>query len=162
MNCAQLAKYHITKKHWADARKTRGAAADQAALDTLQLRTIGRACSSKDFTQRDLDAMLAAFLAETKPDDLNAQLKQLDQPEARRAALERRLFAAGRTFITRDTADQTEWGIIAYARGIVEKLRQPYAWPILDEALLGKVTGIMERRAEQVARKDRAADGYPY
>ena len=109
MNCAQLAKYHITKKHWADARKTRGAAADQAALDTLQLRTIGRACSSKDFTQRDLDAMLAAFLAETKPDDLNAQLKQLDQPEARRAALERRLFAAGRTFITRDTADPVSY-----------------------------------------------------
>lgn len=153
MNSAQLAKYHITKKQWADARKARGAAADQAALDTLQLRTIGRACSSKDFTQRDLDAMLAAFLAETKPDDLNAQLKQLDQPEARRAALERRLFAAGRTFIQRDRPEQTEWAIIAYVRGIVENLRQPYAWPIVDEALLGKVTGIMERRAEQVARK---------
>ena len=153
MNSAQIAKYHITKKQWVDARKARGAAADQAALDTLQLRTIGRACSSKDFTQRDLDAMLAAFLAETKPDDLNAQLKQLDQPEARRAALERRLFAAGRTFITRDRPEQTEWAIIAYVRGIVENLRQPYAWPIVDEALLGKVTGIMERRAEQVARK---------
>lgn len=153
MNSAQLAKYHITKKQWADARKARGAAFDQAALESLQQRTIGRVCSSKDFTQRDLDAMLGAFLAETRPGDLNAQLQQLDQPEARRAALERRLFAAGRTFITRDRPEQTEWAIIAYARGIVENLRQPYAWPILDEALLGNVTGIMERRAEQVARK---------
>jgi hypothetical protein len=80
MNSAQLAKYHITKKQWADARKARGAAADQAALDTLQQRTIGRACSSKDFTQRDLDAMLGAFLAEARPGDLNAQLQQIDQP----------------------------------------------------------------------------------
>ena len=155
MNSAQLAKYHITKKQWADARKARGAAADQAALDALQQRTIGRVWSSKDFTQRDLDAMLGAVLAETKPDDLNAQLKQLDQPMVRRLAMEQRLLAAGAKFIDGQNAEHVKWKTIRYVQGIVENLGAVHRWPIYDEALLARVTGIVERRAEQVARKAR-------
>lgn len=155
MNSAQLAKYHITKKQWADARKARGAAADQAALDALQQRTLGRVGSSKTFSQRDLDAMLAAFLAEIRPADFNAQMAQQDQPMVRRLAMEKRLLAAGATFITGATPAQVEWRTIRYVQGIVESLGAVHRWPIYDEPLLAKVTGIMERRAVQVARKAR-------
>jgi hypothetical protein len=148
MTNAQLAKYHVLKKQWSDARKARGAAADQATLDALQVRTIGRASSSKNFTQADLDKMVAAFLAETDGGNLNAQLAQLDQPEARRARLEARIFAAGARIVTPGaTKDQTEWRVINYVGGIVSNMGEARRWPILEERLLGKLAGILEARA---------------
>jgi hypothetical protein len=69
--------------------------------------------------------------------------------------MEKRLLAAGATFITGATPAQVEWRTIRYVQGIVESLGDVHRWPIYDEPLLAKVTGIMERRAVQVARKAR-------
>ena len=154
MNRAQFAKYHTLKKQWADARSKRQMPADQAALDALQQRTIGRACSSTTFSQVDLDKMVAAFMAEIEPGNFNAQMQQQDQPMVRRLAMEKRLLAAGVKFITGNDADHVQWKTIRYVQGVVENLGAVHSWPIYDEALLARVTGIMERRAEQVARKN--------
>ena len=153
MNRAQLSKYHVTKSQWAAARTARKMPADAAALAALQQRTIGRACSSTTFSQTDLDRMLAAFLAESKPDDLNAQINQIDQPMVRRLAMEKRLLAAGAKFITGNDAGHVQARTINYVQGIVQNLGAAWNWPIYDEPLLAQVTGIMERRAAQVARK---------
>lgn len=86
MNHAQLAKFHVLKSQWEKARKAAGRPADAAALSALKLRTIKRDVSSKLFSQRDLDAMVAAFQAEISPGDFDAQMRQQNQPDARRAA----------------------------------------------------------------------------
>jgi hypothetical protein len=148
MNNAQLAKYHVMKKQWSDTRKERNQPADQAALDALQIRKIGRACSSKVFTQADLDKMVGAFLAETDDGNLDAQIAQIEQPEKRRAALEARIFAAGAKIVTPGCdREQTEWRVINYVGGIVANMGEARRWPILDERLLGKLAGILEARA---------------
>jgi len=147
MNNAQLAKYHVTAAQWRKARAARGAASGEPALDALKQRTLGRVCSSKVFTQGDLDKMLGAFLAETADGDLDAQLAQIEQPEKRRAALEARIFAAGAKIVTPgDSKDQTEWRVIAYVGGIVANMGEARRWPILDERLLGTLAGILEAR----------------
>lgn len=152
MTNAQLAKYHVLKKQWADARTARQQPADQATLDALQKRTIGRVCSSKVFTQADLDKMVGAFLAEIDGGNLNAQMAQNEQPAQRRAALEARIFAAGAKIVTPGaTKDQTEWRVINYVGGIVANMGEARRRPILDERLLGKLAGILEARAARKA-----------
>lgn len=52
---------------------------DRRAIHT----SVGAPESSKDFTQADLDKVLAAFWSYTKPDSLNSQLRQQEQPATR-------------------------------------------------------------------------------
>lgn len=153
MNRAQLAKYHCLKRDWAVARAKRNLPADQTALDALQVRSIGRAASSTTFTQSDLDKMVAAFLAEIKPADFNAQMQQQEQPFERRLKLSARIMAAGQTFVTFEAEHQAEWRVIAYVGGIQRSMGYEVRWPIADEGQLQKITGIMERRAAAVAKK---------
>lgn len=49
----------------------------------LHARALGQDKSSKDFTNQDLDRVLAEFQAISRPDDLDAQLRQQDQPRCR-------------------------------------------------------------------------------
>jgi hypothetical protein len=51
----------------------------------LHKKALGTDKSSKGFTNADLDRVLAAFYAITRPADLTAQLRQIDQPELRMA-----------------------------------------------------------------------------
>ena len=65
----------------------------------LHKRALGRDMSSKDFSNAQLDKVLAAFRAVSDGGNLDAQLAALDQPENRRAAMVKRCWAAVRTFI---------------------------------------------------------------
>lgn len=129
-----------------------------AKRHALHVKALGRDKSSKDFTNADLDKVIAAFKAVHDGGNLDAQLAQLDQPEKRREMLTSRLMAAGAKFITGESKDHVEWKVIAYAGGIVTKLGEERRWPIPDLGLLAKVMGIMERRAAQVTNKARAEE----
>lgn len=158
MNNAQLAKFHVTKSKWSAARKAAGRPGDDAALDALKLRTIGRVCSSKAFSQGDLDAMLAAFQAEIAPGDFNAQMRQQDQPDTRRAALLARCDAACVAMADRSCGEyqfsrpETR---ARYIAGVAKKLCGQ--WPeACTEAELGKVAGVLEARVKQLGGAMRA------
>lgn len=49
----------------------------------LHTRALGSDKSSKAFTNRDLDLVLAEFRALTDPDSVDAQLRQIEQPRTR-------------------------------------------------------------------------------
>ena len=49
----------------------------------LHVKALGCDKSSKDFTNADLDRVLAEFLAISRPDSLSPQLRQQDQPRIR-------------------------------------------------------------------------------
>src|SRR5258708_40143021 len=52
----------------------------------LHKQALGMDKSSKDFTNADLDKVLAAFYAITRPPDLDARLRPLHPPQLRRQA----------------------------------------------------------------------------
>lgn len=160
MTSAQTALYFF---HWGKVREHYLALGiDSKQVDAkrhqLHLKALGRAKSSKDFTNADLDKVIAAFRAVYDDANLDAQLDQIDQPEKRRELLTARLIAAGAKFIEGRDKHDLEWRIIGYAGGIVTKLGEERRWPIPDLGLLAKVMGIMERRAAQVASKARAEE----
>ncbi len=66
-------------REWARVRSV-DPSADRHALHTLAL---GTDKSSKEFTNADLDKVLGAFRAVTRPADLNAQVRQEKQPDIR-------------------------------------------------------------------------------
>ncbi len=79
------------RKYWVEWSKCRTAlihhgrspqAADKERHD-LHLRALGYDKSSKEFTNLEFDYILATFRSWSMPDDLGAQLKQIDQPSIR-------------------------------------------------------------------------------
>ncbi|HYE32524.1 MAG TPA: hypothetical protein VEH27_13925 [Methylomirabilota bacterium] len=68
--------------YWREWAKVRAIdpAMDRHALHT---QALGKAKSSKAFTNADLDKVLAAFRAVSEPHNLNAQVRQLEQPKKR-------------------------------------------------------------------------------
>lgn len=73
-----------TKLYWREwsAAKKAGALADPDRYE-LHEEALGEHKSSKDFTNDDLDKVLAAFRAISKPTDLNAQIHAQQQPRER-------------------------------------------------------------------------------
>ncbi len=155
MNTSQLAKYRCHLADWQKARRARSLACDDAARFALHKRVIGRACSSKDFTNAELDKVLAALLAESEPGNLNAQLKQIDQPDNRRASMQARCMAAGAKFITGNDAKHVEIKTVAYLAGIAKRLGYGANWPLPEVGQLAKVMGVIEAQAQrELAKRD--------
>ena len=155
MNAAQQALYF---REWGKVRAhyiARGIDPKQAdhKRHELHVQALGCDKSSKSFTNADLDKVLAKFRAVYDGGNLDAQLAAIDMPEKRRTAMERRIFSAGAKFISGDDHHQREWRTIAYTQGICRKLGFPADWPMRDERQLAQVMGIIERRAQQGARK---------
>jgi len=111
----------------------------------LHKRALGRDKSSKDFTNADLDRVIAAFRAVYDGGNLDAQLAQLDQPENRRLRMVQRCRAAAGSFI------EGEERITAYLDGTADRMFG-CAFVHLDfgqqgNAQLAKVMGALERTA---------------
>ncbi len=79
------------RKYWGEWSKCRTALinhgrsrqeADEERHE-LHARALGYDKSSKDFTDLEFDYILAIFRSWSMPDDLGAQLKQIDQPSIR-------------------------------------------------------------------------------
>lgn len=66
---------------WNKARLAGGL--DGESRHRLHVEALGHDKSSKDFTNADLDKVLATFRAISQPTSLHAQLRQIDQPRTR-------------------------------------------------------------------------------
>jgi hypothetical protein len=66
-----------------DVMKAKGLPFGDVQRHALHKKALGQVKSSKDFTNADLDKVLGALRAISRPDDLGAQLRQLDQQELR-------------------------------------------------------------------------------
>jgi hypothetical protein len=78
MSKSQTALYW---REWAAAK--RAGRLDDSDRHRLHIEALGYDKSSTDFTNKDLDKVLSVFRAISRPDDLSAQLRQLDQQKIR-------------------------------------------------------------------------------
>lgn len=125
----------------------------------LHTRALGRDKSSKAFSNAELDKVIAVFRAVYDGGNLGAQLRQLDQPEYRRAALIKRCHAAAGSFIAGADAAAKASNLSAYLDGTADRMFG-VAFVHLDhgqegDAQLRKVMGALERTAR--VRKAKAA-----
>lgn len=129
----------------------------------LHRRALGLMKSSKAFTNADLDKVLATFRAITQPDNLEAQLRQVDQPEMRHSALLGRV----RDLVGRCQVNQGNEGI--YLDGMAQRIFRVTQYHKLDEKQLCQLAGILEKRISQIRQPARGkqavgelADNVPF
>lgn len=159
MNRAQTSLYF---REWGLVRKwyvVRGIDPKQADAKrhALHRTALGEDKSSKDFSNRDLDAVLAAFRAVHDGGNLDAQLDQLDQPAHRRAVLlEQCIDAAGEMHRLGDARLREREARIGYVRGTAKNVVRKEPADCSD-AELGKVLGCLRRRAAVMRKKNQGA-----
>ena len=83
MSPAQTMLYFREVGRARDVLKAKGLPFGDVQRHALHKKALGATKSSKDFTNGDLDKVLAALRAIIDPGDLRAQLHALDQPEVR-------------------------------------------------------------------------------
>jgi len=130
----------------------------------LHKKALGTDKSSKSFTNADLDRVLAAFYAITRPADLTAQLRQIDQPELRRQECWIRILdilielRVGNKYAYDE--DDLLARRVAYVDGLVGKvIKGQQRWDQLDDKQARVLLGIMQRRllaVRQAAAKHEA------
>lgn len=150
MTGAQTAMYFSLWQRIRDVRKAKGLPCGDVERHALHKKALGFPKSSKDFTNADLDKVKAVMLAELEPDNLEAQLKQIDQPEARRSEL----MAQIRTLAARCVDKPGREG--TYLDGMARRIFRVEQYHLLNEKNLGKLKGILIAR---IAQLDRAAPG---
>jgi hypothetical protein len=134
---------------WQKAKKAAcqsGSDLKESDRHTLHIRALGQDKSSKDFTNEDLDKVLAEFRAISRPTSLNSQLRQIEQPRTRLLKKIVHLFNCVSVFVESDGEyittilhqrfhvenidDIAEMHILEQVRStftrIVSKLRQEY------------------------------------
>lgn len=120
----------------------------------LHRRALGVDKSSKAFTNADLDKVLAAFRAITRPGDLTAQLRALDQPDQRREACWQKVWEIMeelRLGVDRcrdeDPASELLGIRQAYVAGIIRRtVPGKVRWDQLTDREAAQILGIMQRR----------------
>ncbi len=156
MTPRQIAFYWRLVSAWRAARLARGLPAGDAERHALTRKALGYERSSKQLTNAELDRVLAALFAEARPNDLDAQLRQIDQPEARQARLLQRLYAlADRCGVVGRSGDASR-GLDDY---LVAKLWPGKTLAELTERQLQKLAGILSRRACALTARVRAGAG---
>ncbi|MBA4136730.1 MAG: hypothetical protein C0518_05380 [Opitutus sp.] len=148
-----------TAKYWSEFQRVRDVliarGIDKQQIESkrheLHKKALGHHKSSKDFTNADLDKVLAAFLAITEPGNLRAQLRQLEQPAARKADVWTQIEAIlSELRIGTDAA--TGGGDLArrrlaYVEGIVARvIRGKRTWAELTDKEAAVLLGIMQKR----------------
>lgn len=124
----------------------------------LHRRALSRDKSSKDFTNAELDRVIAVFRAVYDGGNLDAQIAQLDQPENRRQAMIKRCHVAVGSFIEGKDDDAKARNLRAYLDGTAQRMFG-VAFVHLDQgqdgnAQLAKLMGALERTAR--VRKEKA------
>ena len=149
MTVAQTAMYFSLWGRVRDYYRARGIDPKQcdAKRHELHKKALGADKSSKDFTNVDLDKFKAACLAIVEPDNLDAQLRQLDQPEKRFSAL----LAQARDLAAKCVNKPGREG--GYLDGMARKIFGPAQYQMLDEKQLGQLCGILNQRIAQIQRK---------
>lgn len=133
-------------REWGACRKAllrHGYAADEleAQRHRIHIEALGADVSSKKLTNAQLDAVLSSFRAYSRPDDLNEQLRLIDQPEKRLAA-----FRDRATKLATEICDERGPG------GYLEALAQRIcgrSWSRLDETEVAKLCGILGAQSKR-------------
>jgi hypothetical protein len=136
----------------------------------LHAKALGQPKSSKDLNNADLDKVLAAFRAVWDDANLDAQLRQEEQPEKRLIALQQRCYRAVQSFITEGPEVRRSLAIENYIGATAQRICGK-RFDECDERELGKLAGALERSARvrarihdagQEAERLMAADKNPY
>lgn len=106
-----------------DVLKAKGLPCGDVERHKLHLKALGARKSSKDFTNADLDKVLAAFKAITEPGNLTAQMRAMEQPQLRRLDAQTAcLQLLDELAIGRDsTEERTDFIQRAYLDGIAKR-----------------------------------------
>ncbi|HEY1791530.1 MAG TPA: phage protein GemA/Gp16 family protein [Opitutaceae bacterium] len=165
MNAAQTGLYW---REWALTRdwyRAHGKSASQTddMRHALHERALGHSKSSKDFTNPDLDKILATFRAVHDGGNLEAQLRAEEQPAMRKQALIANVREVVTGIVDRPGNEN------AYLNGLAKRVFRVMTYQELDEAQLTQLRGILFARLAQIRRatmlgkfKDRAASPNPF
>lgn len=159
MNAAQTSLYFF---HWGKVRAYYlGKSIDPKQVDAkrheLHKKSLGVMKSSKDFTNADLDKVIATFRAIYDDANFAAQMRQLDQPEERRRALVARCWKAMGTFITDQNERIRQNKCEAYINGTAKRMFGA-GYEQLPDTQLAQVMGALERSAAVKAKKREHAE----
>jgi len=149
INRAQVIKVKTLESQWIKARRAAGRAHDDAALAALKLLKIGRVCSSKDYSQHDMDEMVGAFLAEIQPANFGAQMNQQNQPEIRAA------LALARLDVLMLHLKLNVGGERSYVASIARNTFGDSAFEKFTDGQLTRLEGQIVRRLLQLHSKER-------
>lgn len=126
----------------------------EIARHDLHRKALGRNKSSKEFSNADLDKVIAAFRAVWDAANLNAQLRQLDQPEHRLQATRQRIAELA----SQCGVKHGEAGLEAYFANWFRGRR----YESLTERELQQLAGILQRRLAQLKPAAPAAVEAPF
>lgn len=138
-------------REWGNVRRAlvaagRTPAEADAQRHRIHIEQLGRDVSSKRLTNAQLDAVLAGFRAYSRPDDLMAQLRLIDQPEERLAAYKRRAVELA------ERCGVEEHGVEAYLDTLARRICTR-TWATVTETDAAKLCGILEQQAQRMPRK---------
>ena len=124
MTAAQNMLYFRQWGRVRDVFKAKGLPCGDVERHKFHLKALGVRKSSKDFTNADLDKVLAAFRTITDPGDLKAQLRAMEQPVLRNAEARKKCMELLEQLgIGCDsTIERTEFIRGAYLDGIAKRL----------------------------------------
>ena len=139
MTAAQTQLYFF---EWGNARKwylAHGLDPKQAdnKRHTLHRQALGTDKSSKDFTNADLDKVLAAFRGVSRPDDFNAQMDIQEQPERRLGKMQ-----------------AEAWGIVRKVGWVMKASDPQFAAENYLNKLARSVTGKSDVRFEEIGERE--------
>ena len=146
MTAGQTAMYFAEFGKLRDVLRARlwSTAKIEAHRSAITLKALGRAKSSKQFTNADLDKVLAVIKAETAPADFDAQMRLQDMPEKRHALVMGRIHALSLSV-------QLEPGLeSSYVAGIAHRMFGERAYERLTVEQLGQIEGVLRRRLKQL------------
>lgn len=150
MSPAQLTKYRVVWSQCRAALQAAGKPHDDRARMALHERAIGRACSSKDFSNREFDLVLAVMLSIAKPADFGAQMRQQEQEDLRREDIESRIDDAMHVIIPRSGCNSDAHAVHArsnYRGGLAQRMFGTRLLADLTERQLQQLMGVLEREA---------------
>lgn len=152
-------------REWGNVRRVlvasgRTPAEADAQRHRIHIEQLGRDVSSKRLTNAQLDSVLAGFRAYSRPDDLMAQLRQLDQPEQRLGAYKTRAESLAAQ------CGVEEHGLTAYLDQLARRICTR-TWSTVTETDVAKLCGILEQQAKRSSAKPAPApaaeeDGNPF
>lgn len=119
----------------------------------LHRRALGAMKSSKDFTNADLDKVLAVFYSITRPADLGAQLRIIEQPEERRARTIHLARALVLSMPQIKVAANPEACAANYIDALARRVRGKN-FEELDETAMAVIYGILQVRIKPEPEED--------
>jgi len=159
MNISQTAMYFAEFGKLRKLRKDEGWTGQEIDEERHRItRTaLGRDKSSKDFSNGDLDAVLARIKALVSPGDFAAQMRQQDSPDLRRASVEARIEAALDVIVIAPDPQFAGLRRGNYLTGTAKRICGK-AYCELSDKERAKVMGALERSAAVKLRRKNEAE----